>query len=113
MGSGGGIESRLVYAGGGTIRSLDDSGHVTLSIEGDLDRDTASALLDTVADAVTANPRRIDVDLRQLTSFAAPGAKALGRCRDLCSTLPAGLHFRTEGGPGQNALLQAFDSEPL
>ena len=113
MGSAGGIESRLVYSGGGTIRCLDDSGHVTLSIEGDLDRDTGSALLETVADAVTANPRRIDVDLRQLTSFAGPGTEALGRCRDLCSTLPAGLHFRTEGGPGQSALLEAFDSEPL
>ena len=25
---------------------------------------------------------------------------------------PAGLHFRTEGGPGQSALLEAFESEP-
>jgi hypothetical protein len=113
MGSAGGIAPRLVYSGGGTIRCRDDDGHVTFSIEGDLDRDTATALLKTVADAVTGNPRRIDVDLRQLTSFAAPGAEALGQCRDLCSTLPAGLHFRTEGGPGQTALLEAFDSEPL
>jgi len=104
--------SRLVYSGGGTIRCLDDAGRVTLSIEGELDHDTASALVDTVADAVTSNPHRIDVDLRQLTAFASPGAAALGRCRDLCASLPAGLHFRTETGPGQNALLAAFESEP-
>ena len=113
MGSAGSIESRLVYSGGGTIRCLDDEGHVTLSIEGDLDHGTGSALLETVADAVTANPHRIDVDLRHLRSFAEPGAQALGRCRELCATLPAGLHFRTEGGPGQSALLEAFDSELL
>jgi hypothetical protein len=112
MSPAGDLESRLVYAGGGTIRCLDDEGHVTLSIEGELDHDTASALVDSVADAVTSNPKRIDLDLRQLTAFAVPGARALGRCRDLCSQLPAGLHFRTEGGPGQNALLAAFDSEP-
>ncbi len=107
------MASRLVYSGGGTIRCLDDAGHVTLSIEGDLDRGTATALLESVADAVTAKPDRIDVDLRQLTSYAAPGAEALGRCRDLCAELPAGLHFRTESAPGQSALLDAFDSEPL
>jgi len=111
--SGGGLGSRLVYSGGGTIRCLDDAGRVTLSIEGDLDHGTATALIESVADAVTALPNRIDVDLRQLTSYAEPGAEALGRCRDLCSELPFGLHFRTEGGPGQNALLDAFDSEPL
>jgi ABC-type transporter Mla MlaB component len=108
----GDLASRLVYSGGGTIRCLDDAGHVTLSIEGDLDHDTASALVDSVADAVTSNPNRIDVDLCQLSSFASPGTEALGRCRDLCAELPAGLHFRTEGGPGQNALLAAFESEP-
>jgi len=108
-----GGDSRLVYAGGGTIRCLDDAGRVTLSVEGDLDHGTASALVESVADAVTAKPDRIDVDLRQLTSYAAPGAEALGRCRDLCAELPAGLHFRTEAGPGQSALLDAFDSEPL
>jgi hypothetical protein len=105
--------SRLVYSGGGTIRCVDDAGRVILSVEGDLDHGTATALIESVADAVTGGPDRIDVDLRQLTSYAAPGAEALGRCRDLCSALPVGLHFRTEGGPGQSALLDAFDSEPL
>jgi hypothetical protein len=113
MSAAGGLGSRLVYSGGGTIRCLDDAGRVTLSVEGDLDRGTASALLESVVDAVTAQPDRIDVDLCQLTSYAALGAEALGRCRDLCAQLPAGLHFRTEGGPGQSALLDAFDSEPL
>ena len=113
MSAAGDSGSRLVYSGSGTIRCLDDGGRVTLLIEGDLDRCTASALLDSVADAVTANPTRIDVDLRQLTSFAAPEARALGRCRDLCSAVPAGLHFRTDGGAGHSAVIAAFDSEPL
>jgi hypothetical protein len=47
-----------------------------------------------------------------LDSFAADGADALSRCRDICARLPDGLHYRTEGGAGQLALLSAFEREP-
>ena len=43
---------------------------------------------------------------------AADGAAALSRCRDICAQLPEGLHYRTEGGAGQLALLSAFEREP-
>jgi len=87
--AGGSIRSRLVRSAG-TVRCRRDAGHVTVSVEGSLDHETASALLDTVAQELTSNPNRIDVDLRQVTSFVAPGAQALGQCRDLCSDVARG-----------------------
>jgi hypothetical protein len=110
--AGGQVESRLVHEAAGTVRCHTEAGHVTISVGGSLDRETADALVDAVTDELTANPNRVDVDLRQVESFVVPGAQALGRCRDLCATVPAGLHFRIEGGPGQSALLEAFASEP-
>ena len=82
-------------------------------IEGSLDHDTAGALLHTVAHELESQPTRVDIDLSRVTAFADLGAQALGRCRDLCASVPAGLHFRTEGGAGQTALLAAFESEPV
>jgi hypothetical protein len=94
------------------VRATFEDGNVTIGLEGHLDANTGEALLDTVRAELARGPRRIDIDLSVLVSFAADGAVALSRCRDLCAHLPGGLHYRTEGGAGQLALLSAFEREP-
>jgi hypothetical protein len=100
------------WAAGGQVRSTVEQGNVTIALEGHLDADTGSTLVDTVRLELLQGPSRIDIDLSVLASFAADGAIALSRCRDICAALPDGLHYRTEGGAGQLALLSAFEREP-
>jgi hypothetical protein len=100
------------WASGGNVRLSAERGNVTIALEGHLDADTGDALLDTVRNELVHDPVRIDIDLSVLASFAAEGAIALSRCRDICAQLPNGLHYRTEGGAGQLALLSAFEREP-
>jgi hypothetical protein len=90
--------------------SVDD--HVTIVVDGHLDTGAGAKLVDAVTAALRESPARIDIDLSVLTSFTNDGAIALSTCRDLCSDVPDGLHYRTEGGAGQLALLSAFASEP-
>jgi ABC-type transporter Mla MlaB component len=90
----------------------DPAGTVTIALGGHLDASTGTALVDTLRSELTRAPQRIDIDLSVLASFADDGAAALLRCRDLCGDVPGGLHYRTEGGAGQHALLQAFEREP-
>jgi hypothetical protein len=96
----------------GALHTTADHGSVTIALEGHLDREAGDVLVDTVMRQLKDDPSRIDIDLSVLDSFAADGAIALSRCRDLCVDLPAGLHYRTEGGAGQLALLSAFEREP-
>ena len=107
---GGDLGSRR--ASGGNVRASTQDGNVTIALEGHLDAHTGDALLDTVRSELVREPARIDIDLSVLASFAAEGALALSRCRDICAALPDGLHYRTEGGAGQLALLSAFEREP-
>lgn len=107
---GGDLGSR--WASGGNVRASAEDGNVTIALEGHLDADTGDVLLDTVRSELVREPARIDIDLSVLASFAADGAIALSRCRDICARLPNGLHYRTEGGAGQLALLSAFEREP-
>ena len=107
---GGDLGSRS--ASGGYIRTSTEDGNVTIALEGHLDAGTGEVLVDTVRTELVHEPARIDIDLSVLASFAADGAIALSRCRDICARLPDGLHYRTEGGAGQLALLSAFEREP-
>jgi hypothetical protein len=100
------------HVGAGTVESSTDQGTVTVAVGGHLDAETGASLLDIVRTELLAEPSRIDIDLSVLRSFAADGALALSKCRDLCARLPEGLHYRTEGGAGQLALLSAFEREP-
>lgn len=100
------------WASGGNVRLSAEHGNVTIALEGHLDAVTGDTLLDTVRSELVHGPVRIDIDLSVLASFAADGAIALSRCRDICAQLPDGLHYRTEGGAGQLALLSAFEREP-
>ena len=97
---------------GGDVRARTERGNVTIALRGHLDSDTGDALVDMVRTELDRSPARIDIDLSVLVSFAADGAIALSRCRDICAQLPEGLHYRTEGGAGQLALLSAFEREP-
>lgn len=100
------------WASSGSVRTSTDHGTVTIALGGHLDAGTGDALLDVVRGELAGDPNRIDIDLSVLVSFASDGAIALARCRDLCAHVPDGLHYRTEGGAGQLALLSAFEREP-
>jgi anti-anti-sigma regulatory factor len=95
-----------------SVRTSADHGTVTIALEGHLDAGAGDTLLRTLQSQLERRPARIDIDLSVLESFASDGAIALFRCRDLCRQLPDGLHYRTEGGAGQLALLSAFEREP-
>ncbi len=96
----------------GRVHPSTIDGHASVVLEGHLDAATGAELLEVVARLAAHDPSRIDIDLGVLVSFTADGAAALARCRDLCTAVPDGLHYRTEGGAGQLALLSAFEREP-
>ena len=80
----------------------------TISLSGRLDRATGKALLDTVRTELDRGPTRIDVDLAALAGFTDEGAAALAAVCEMASGLVDGLHYRTEGGAGGEAVLAAF-----
>jgi hypothetical protein len=92
-------------------RTIDGS-TVTILLQGQLDADSGAMLVDAVCAELLGETTRIDIDLSVLESFTDGGVLALSRCRDLSSSLIDGLHYRTEGGAGQLALLSAFEREP-
>ena len=85
---------------------------VTIFVSGELDADAGRALLDAVRHELENGPARIDIDLGNLVSFDDDGTAALAECRALSGGLVEGLHYRTEGGAGQAALLTAFADGP-
>jgi stage II sporulation protein AA (anti-sigma F factor antagonist) len=54
-------------------------GQTTIGLHGDLDQTTAGQLRDAVADALTANPEVVRLDLAQLTFVDSAGLGALVR----------------------------------
>ncbi len=81
---------------------------VVLELSDLLDAGTGAALVAAAEAALTADPERVDIDLRSLQSWTQDGVVALVRCRELCGDLPDGLHYRTGRGPGRAALLAAY-----
>jgi hypothetical protein len=79
---------------------------LTITIRGHLDQATGAALLELAGNAVVDDVERVDVDLQGLDSFTTEGAAALGSCREVCSELTDGLHYRTGQGAGAAALLE-------
>ena len=94
--------------GRSSIAVTSDGRTVVLSVGTCLDEAAGGALLDAASAAVDAATQRIDVDLRALETFTDAGARALVSCRDLCTHLPDGLHYRTGRGPGRDALMAAY-----
>jgi hypothetical protein len=86
---------------------VDDDGAV-LTIHGCLDQATGEALVQAAARVVTDAPSRLEIDLLHLTGFTEDGACALAACRELCTGLPGGLHYKTGQGAGREALLAAY-----
>jgi hypothetical protein len=79
-------------------------GVALITVQGELGADAGAALLR--AGTTASGTERVEVDLLQVTGFTADGAAALVACRD---TMPPGtLVFRTDGGPGADAVLAAF-----
>jgi hypothetical protein len=81
---------------------------VILELSDTLDATAGRALVDAATAAVADSPERLDIDLRKLRSWTPDGAVALVRCREICSDLADGLHYRTGRGPGRDALLSAY-----
>jgi len=93
---------------------VDETG-VVLTVQGCLDDAAGEELVKTAAAAIDDETARLDIDLSALTGYTDEGAESLVTCRELCSELPDGLHYRTTQGPGQEALLAAYsevDSDP-
>jgi hypothetical protein len=90
------------------VDSRSEASGVVLTIHGCLDRSAAGALVAATATAVEARPARVEIDLCSLTGFTAEGAGALAACRELCTGVPGGLHYRTGQGAGREALLAAY-----
>jgi hypothetical protein len=84
------------------------SGNVVLAVEGYLDERKGEALVKRAAAAVDDRTARLDIDLSACTGYTEEGAGSLVACRELCADLPDGLHYRTTPGPGQEALLVAY-----
>lgn len=89
-----------------TVRSEGDA--VILELSDILDASVGRALVDAATAAVADAPERLDIDLRKLRSWTPEGAIALVRCREICTDLADGLHYRTGRGPGRDALLSAY-----
>jgi hypothetical protein len=89
-----------------------DGTTVVLRVAPCLGEEAGAALLDAAGAAVAAGATRIDIDLRDLASFTPEGSQALVACRMLATSLAEGLHYRTGRGPGRDALLAAYASNP-
>ncbi|MDP1819313.1 MAG: hypothetical protein Q8K58_05390 [Acidimicrobiales bacterium] len=89
-----------------TVRT--EGAAVVLELSANLDATVGRALVDAATAAVATAPERLDIDLRKLRSWTPDGAAALVRCREICSDLADGLHYRTGRGPGREALLAAY-----
>lgn len=85
-----------------------EEGIVTVTVRGALDAEAGGAVCDAARWAVHQEARRLDIDLRLVTSFTAEGAAALRACRPGAAGLTEGLHYRTGRGPGREALLAAY-----
>lgn len=92
----------------GSIIAEEINGTVVLSVTGRLDAEAGAALLAALNAALEISPDRVDVDLVAVDDFTPEGLDALQACRGLSCRLAQGMHFRTVGGPGQAAFLEAF-----
>jgi len=91
-----------------------DGDGVVLAVEGNLDGALGTVLLAAVTDAVAAGTTRLDIDLSTLLGFDDAGTAALLACRDAAAAIDGGLHYRTCGGAGREALLAAYaDAAPV
>ena len=89
-----------------------DGGESVVKVGGRLDVDTGAVLVAEVLAAVEAGTSRLEIDLQSIEDFDDAGAAALVACRDAANGIAGGLHYRTcSGGPGQDALLQAYADE--
>jgi hypothetical protein len=92
-----------------SLSVLTEGTTVTVLLQGRLDDLGGKALVDTLRTELDRGPQRIHIDMRGLDAFTPGGAASLLQCRDLATGLPDGLHYRTDPGPGQEALLAAFE----
>ena len=97
---------------GRVVEDGSESTTVTIRVAGTLDGVAGSALVDTLRAELDRGPARVDVDLAGLDGYTEEGTQALASSRALGAGLPEGLHYRTEGGAGQDAVLAAFEMAP-
>ena len=91
------------------VHRTQDGDASVLTVGGALDVDTGAVLVAEVLAAIEAGSTRLEIDLQEIESFDDAGAAALLACRNAAGTIDGGLHYRTcSGGPGQDALLQAY-----
>lgn len=93
------------------VHRTDAGDAVVLAVEGNLDDALATVLLSAVTDAVASGAPRLDIDLSTLRGYDDAGTAALLACRDAAAGVDGGLHYRTCGGAGREALLAAYAGE--
>jgi hypothetical protein len=93
------------------VHASAERGVVTIAVGGALDETAGAALIESLREELDRGPIRVQVDLTGLESFTEEGATSLATCHSLGTGIPEGLHFRTEPGAGQEALLVAFATE--
>lgn len=98
----------FVASRGAVVTVRQDGPAVVLELTSTLDERLGETLVDAVESAVATAPERVEIDLCELRSWTAAGARALVRCRELCRDVPDGLHYKTGRGPGREALLAAY-----
>jgi len=81
---------------------------VVVALQGHLDHDAGTTLVEVARAAAVGEVTRLDVDLREVTSFDEAGANSLVACRSVGAALAEGLHYRTGLGAGRQALLAAY-----
>lgn len=83
-----------------------------LTVNRRLDAAVGGQLLAAARAAVEAGALRLDIDLCDVAAYTQSGAAALLACRDLRTRQDPGktvdVHYRTNRGPGREALLAAF-----
>lgn len=84
-----------------------DDGIVVLTVYGHLDARLGAAMGAATEEAICVDARRLDIDVRAVSSFTPEGALALRACRPSAARLREGLHYRTGRGAGRDALLAA------
>jgi hypothetical protein len=77
-------------------------------VDGSLDATAASEIATAWQAVVDDRPRRVDLDLRGVTTFTAPGAAAITDCLSVGRRLDDGVGVRVATDAGRSVLLQSM-----
>lgn len=86
----------------------DGRDRVRVQVSGDLDASSGRDLTEACGRALLDEPTRLDVDLRNVTSYTHEGAAALSECVRLGRHLAEGVNIQVSSDGGRRALLESM-----